>query len=207
MIKYVTYIDSNKHDKLIRDGFHTQELFADDQLYFIRDIEGGVIDQSLFLRGDDGYLKDFIQLDFSSLTMYQDFAEKDGVYRAGLEWVADINVDQLRDNASPLAALVESIQSGLFDGDISPSTRADDSAGKEMVFLGYNVLTGKMSPLTAWRPENKVYSAPNQEFLESVKFYSQIPKWIIRIWVPKYHFDWIFNNAKTGFLRVVNKSQ
>ncbi|EKP0310112.1 hypothetical protein ACTG16_22315 [Aeromonas sp. 23P] len=206
MVKHVMFIAENKHDKLLEDGFHTQKLFADDVLYYIRDIKGGVVDQSLFLRGDDGWLKDFIQLDFSSLTMAQSFAEKDGFYRADLEWIAGINIEQLRNDACPLASLVESIQAGLLDGDISPSISTNDNMENETVFLGYNVRTGKVTRLPVWRPESKDYTAPNQALLESVKFYSEIPKEFIRLWIPKYHFDWLFNKTKSGEIVVTHKS-
>lgn len=182
-------------DLLDGEGFRKQKLFADDILYYIRDIPSMEIDDSLFVRGYDGWLRRFLMLDFSGLTMIRHVVDELGRdYPEGTEWVASIDIDKLREEIDPCVALIEAIQAGGFDGDISHAIGVNSYNNQEYVDLGYDVLLKKMVALPVWRGRWDDFNNPERPK----------KKWEVQkcSTLYKYQFDWLYKKVKSGDLVV-----
>lgn len=198
MIHKMLVLDMKKNTHLLEgEGFRKQKLFADDILYYIRDIPSSEIDDSLFVRGYDGWLRRFLMLDFSNLTMIQHVVNELGRdYPEGTEWVASIDVDKLREEIDPCVALVEAIKAGGFDGDISHAIGVNSYNNQEYVDIGYDVLLKKMVTLPVWRGRWDDFNNPERPK----------KKWEVQkcSTLYKYQFDWLYQKVKSGDLVVTD---
>ena len=193
MIHKMLVLDMKKNKHLLDgEGFREQKLFADDILYYMRDIPSSEIDDSLFVRGYDGWLRRFLMLDFSMIQHVVDELGRD--YPEGTEWVASIDIDKMRDEIDPCVALIEAIQAGEFDGDISQSIGVSSYNKQEYVDIGYDVLLKKMVTIPVWRGEWNDFNNPERPK----------KKWEVQkcSTLYKYQFDWLYQKVKSGDLVV-----
>lgn len=200
MIHKGLFLNVEKNIPLLEgEGFRKQKLFADDIPYYIRDIPNEEIDNSLFVRGYDGWLRRFLMLDFSNLTMIQHVVNELGRdYPEGTEWVASVDVDKLREEIDPCVALVEAILAGEFDGNISHAIGVNSYNNQEYVDIGYDVLLKKMVAIPVWRGRWDDFNNP-----ERPKRKREVQKCST---LYKYQFDWLYQKVKSGDLVVTEIS-
>lgn len=185
-MEYIKY--NGRYRDLKAQGFRFQKLYANNVIYYIRDVPGSTIDNSLFIRKAGNLVRSFINLDFGSIRMAKYFGEKDG-YSDYNEFVRAIDVDILRKSVKPEIKLVEAIDAGFFEEDLSEILDTTYN-NQEVVHLGYDVLTHTIVKLPVWRGD---LLDPNRPLtrLNIVEFY-----------VHKIHFDWLRDATWTGAITV-----
>lgn len=169
---------------LKNQGFRFQKLYADDQIYYIRDIPEGTIDNSIFIRKSGGIVRSFIDLDFGSLTMGKYFGEQDG-YVERNKFLQNVDIDSLRKEVQPEIKLVQAIQEGVLDCDLSEIIEHNYKE-QELLSLGYDVITHTIVPLPVWRGN---FMDPKRPAIKLN---------IVDFRIFKLHFDWLREAVNRG---------
>lgn len=177
--------------ELKNQGFRYQKLFAGDEVYYIRDVPDNVIDNSLFIRKSGGIIRSFIVLDFGSLTMGKHFGETDG-YVERNKFLQDIDIDQLREEVMPEAKLVQAIQAGAFEGDLSDFID-HNYKNQELLSLGYDVISHSVVTVPVWRGHFMDPKRPTNKLN------------IVSFMLFQYHFDWLYQAVKDGIVVIPEK--